>query len=494
MSGPSKINQVIRIQGRETDWLDRYPWRTEGDRRAKVLEYLAQCRQGELGARQHECQSCGTDYVTLNACHDRHCPSCAHQARFLWHRKVLSWGLDCDYLHIVLTLPHLINDLVMANQAALLRLLFGSARESLLKAIGQWYGCTPGLIMVLHTWGQRLNPHYHVHIVCTAGGLPLAGSDRPGQWIPIDQDQMEASQEALAGLFKQRFMRGVEKDLGNHDLHLPGVLTDPQTLERMMGRLYEQSWVAHVGATPKKYRDQGDRQRALAYIGKYIAGTAIGDGRIIAITDQEVTFKAFDYRTGKSLVITFTHEQFVDAFADHILPRRMRRFRMAGLFAPVGRDARLEVCRAAIAQAHRQRDAGLHDDLEDNPLCSGEAFEEEEEDEDEESYVPCPNCGERTTRMGTYEGPQACQLLELAAAVWALLQSGAELTIRGALRQVFRDYQVKRGGLPRELLMEYVSRDAPWRFVSAIIGQRLREQFQAQQRAQQQRGPPKAAA
>ena len=164
-SGRPTINGVIRrclAQGLLNEILSKsaepivdngFPRRLD-DRRAKVLTQLARCRHGELGARQYDCHGCGARRVTINSCKDRHCPQCARQRRYVWHQQVLSWSLDCDYLHLVVTLPHELNWLVAANQGPLLRLLFECVRESILWLVRKVAGCVPGLILVLHTWGQ----------------------------------------------------------------------------------------------------------------------------------------------------------------------------------------------------------------------------------------------------------------------------------------------------------------------------------------------------
>lgn len=476
MSASSKINRLAHRKGKRVDWRRRYPIRGKGDRRATVMRNLARCRQGDLGARQHDCDACGASIVTLNACKDRHCPACARQARFLWHQEVLSWSLNCDYLHIVTTLPHLINPLIILNEVELLRLLFRCTRETLLEMIRQKYGCTPGLILVVHTWGQRLNFHFHIHVVMTAGGLSIKADGQPQRWIEIDQDQMEAAAQEIARRFKKKYLRGVRKAIRHDSLQLPASLRDPAALDCLMETLQRKEWVADVGATPEKYRKRGERRMSLGYLGKYVAGTAIGDGRIESIDDQCVTFRAHDYRTGTTERLTFTHWQFLDAFSDHCLPRLLHRFRMAGIFAPVGRQKRLEVCRRLLGQPSAKQLAEAADE-------SLGCLEDDEEEQHEGSFVPCPQCDKRMRVRLALEGAVVCALLQVASVVWSSLQSGAKLSIRTAIRLVAGD-RSQRYSVCRTLLPDRIETSEDLiGFVETVIRDRLRQQ-------QQQRGPP----
>ena len=212
--------------------------------------------------------------------------------------------------------------------------------------IREQYGCTPGLIVVLHTWGQRLNHHFHIHIVMTAGGL----STDKNRWIAIDQDEMETRAAEIAGCFKQRFLKGLRRLLNQEQLRFPLAQPDRPSIDSMLSIVEQKDWIADVGATPKKYRDQGQRRMSLGYVGKYVAGTAIGDGRIISDEGGIVIFRAFDYRTGEHIEIKMPGPHFVEAFLRHVLPARLHRCRTAGIFAPQGRTARLDRCRALLGE------------------------------------------------------------------------------------------------------------------------------------------------
>ena len=280
---------------------------------------------------------------------------------------------------------------------------------------------------MLHTWGQRLNYHFHIHIVMTAGGL----SPDKSRWIAIDQDDMETRKAELAGCFKQQFLKGLRRLFNQEQLRFPLTLPDRASIDSMLSIIEQKDWIADVGATPQKYRDSGQRRMSLGYVGKYVAGTAIGDGRLISDEDGMVTFRAFDYRTGQSIEIKMPGPQFVEAFLRHVLPARLHRCRTAGIFAPQGRTARLDLCRALLGEPTAEQLAEADD--EQNPL-GGDADDQQEQG----SYLPCPVCGEKTRQRFEIEARIICELLHVAATVVAMLRTGKELSIAAAIIIVAR--------------------------------------------------------
>ena len=472
---------MIRRQQRRGRWDEQYP-AIQDSRRVKVLGLLSACRRGQLGARQYRCGQCDNQRVTLNSCSDRHCPDCARQSRYLWHRDVLNWSLNCDYLHIVVTLPHELNDLIAANRGELLRLLFRCVQEVLLELAAQRYGCTPGLIAVLHTWGKKLNRHFHLHTVMTAGGLSKDGQS----WIHIDQEQMQAANEEIARRFKTKYLRGVRKALRKAKLVMPESLPDDQAVQEMLRIIEGKDWITHVGATQQSQRDAGQQRMSLSYVGRYVAGTAIGDGRIMSMEDDRVTFAAFDYRTRQTDELAMSDSQFVTAFSDHILPLRLRRFRMSGIFAPQGRGPRLAKCRKLLGAPTQQQLDEASDETQ-----AGDAFDGEDM-EDEGSYVPCPKCEKKMQMQLAFDGSVIVPLLAITAAATGLLQRGTAQTIQQAIAIVAAAGQ-KHSVVHRTLL--------PGRFethsdlistVEILIADRLSQQEAEASSRGHPRGPPEA--
>jgi len=325
-----------------------------------------------------------------------------------------------------------------------------------------------------------LNLHFHVHAVVTAGGL----SKDQQQWIEVDQDEMEAAAAEIARLFKAKYLRGLHKLLRQGKLDMPPSLASEESLKQMLSTIERKEWIANVGATPQKYRESGDRRMSLGYVGKYVAGTAIGDGRIIEDKNGKITFRAFDYRTRESIELTMGEREFVDAFSQHILPLRLRRFRMAGIFAPQGRDARLAICRELLEEPSDEQlkldfdETNPHDPLEDEG--------------DEGSYVPCPVCDQRMQLRFVVEANIICPLLEVAAIAIAVLQAGKVASIRQAiLKAACADH--RQCPVHRALLAGiFGPNEDQLEMVKALVEEKLRDEAEA--RFRQQRAPPEAAA
>jgi hypothetical protein len=445
------IASVLRHHPLPMFYDDGLPSRYD-NRSDKVIRMLTSCRHGELGASQYHCGDCGASRVTLNACGDRHCPQCAKQARFQWQAKVKKWALDVDYVHLVTTLPHELNDLVAANDGVLLRALFATTRTSIENLISDHYACKPGLVQVVHTWGQKLGRHYHIHNVMTAGGLSHDGNT----WLPIDQDEFETRTIELAARFKKCFLKHLRFLLGQGRLKLPRRLCGKScscscscsceackvAVANLLATIEKKTWVADIGATPLKYRNSRDRQRTIGYLAKYVAGTAIGDGRILSDQDGWVTFGFYDYVTESYGVEKIRGIDFHILFRQHILPARMPRCIMSGLFAPSRRrDGRLELCRTLIDQANQPgndsdqpRVHSGHDPLAQSP--TDEEVTADEEVIDTSSKVPCQVCGMKMTQSHAIKGSDTVSTLRLVPMVVASIV--ALISVRTSLEATLK--------------------------------------------------------
>lgn len=454
------VASTLRNHPLPMDYSDGLPTRFD-NRSGKAIQMLMRCRHGELGAKQHHCGECGSSRVTLNACGDRHCPQCAKQTRFQWQAKVKAWALDVDYVHLVTTLPHELNDLVAANDGILLRSLFSTTRKSITAMISQHYACTPGIVQVVHTSGQQLGRHYHIHNVMTAGGLSYDHT----AWLPIDQDELETRTVELAARFKKCFLKHLRFLLGKDRLQLPRSLPDQASVEKLLATLEKKTWVADIGATPAKYRNSGDRQRTFGYLAKYIAGTAIGDGRILSDENGWVSFEFYDYVTDTYSIKKILGVEFHILFRQHILPSRLPRCRMSGLFASGNRrDGRLELCRQLINESNRINEANRINESnrihEANQHASNDAQSRrpdsdlpltettEEELVDTRSIVACKVCGEKMSQAYSIEGSETCRMLRLVPLVLAALAATTSLTIAEAIKLVV-EARLQIGGSQR---------------------------------------------
>jgi len=156
------------------------------------------CRTGRLGAMPMQCEQCGGLAIKLRSCQGRHCPTCNAQNRQQWRNRLVDWSLDCNYLHVVFTLPHELNELIYTNQRTMNKLLFRSVKDVLTRIASQTYGCKIGTVQLLHTWGQRLGLHYHIHVVMTAVGMSFDQTKR----IPISANDAAMQQSSIAAMFR----------------------------------------------------------------------------------------------------------------------------------------------------------------------------------------------------------------------------------------------------------------------------------------------------
>jgi hypothetical protein len=459
----------------------------------------------------------------------------------VWEKQVLDWSLDCDYLHLVVTLPHELNPLIAANPGPLLRLLHATARDAVLGFARPHGVAEPGLIAVLHTWGQHLNYHFHMHLVMTAGGLSADGT----QWVKFDQDQVAADNVALAERFKKLYLRRLKKMLRERlfsddrgedviedysyqskgRLRYPLQQPDQASLEAILSILEAKKWVADIGVTPERFRERGERRNAMRYVGAYVAGSAIGDGRLVSAHGDTVKFRAFDYRSDQYIELEMTKVEFVEAYARHILPARLRRFRFAGLFRPKGRAERLSHCRKLLGSVEAEPAAPLMPPQDHAPVVHvipAEAPEKAPEETTSELKhgLFCSKCSQRMTRVIEIDGSMSCWMLKVAMTVvaymsqqrLALFSLAADTeSIQAALQQVLVRLQAEANGIEAETTREWMRyahltpgdiffHEAYYDVMLLFIAQQIAEQNAAEERLAEAmlsppyhaaRGPPK---
>ncbi len=316
-----------------------------GHAQRRALRAIAVCRTAALGGHRAVCTTCGAERLTYNSCRNRHCPKCQRVATERWlaarHREVL----PIPYFHVVFTLPHALNPLAQSHPQLLYRLLFQTATATL-----QRFGRDPrhlggdlGGTAVLHTWGQTLTQHVHVHCVVTGGALARDGTRwipaRPGFLFPV---------RALAKVFRGRYLAGLRRAFDRGDLHLTGglaPLADPAALTAWLAELRAQAWVVYC-----KPPFAGP-EHVLAYLGRYTHRVALSNDRLVAVADGRVRFRWRDYADGDRLkIMDLAVDEFLRRFLLHVVPDGFVRIRHFGLLANRRRTAALAQCRALLAQ------------------------------------------------------------------------------------------------------------------------------------------------
>lgn len=308
--------------------------------RLKAFRDIVECRTGAKGGHLWRCQECRASVIQYNSCLNRHCPKCQGPARRAWVARQMGDLLPIPYFHVVFTIPHHLNGFIRFNPK-LLDLLFHAASRTLLGFARdpQHLGAEPGILMVLHTWGQKLNLHYHVHCIVTGGGLGPGGRS----WVSSKSKKYLFPVKAMSKVFRGIYLEGLERSRQNRELEMPGRLQRFQSRKQwdtLLSRLYEKAWVVY--AKPPF----GSPEQVLKYLGRYTHRVAISNQRILAHKNGMVTFSYKDYRKdGSWRKLTLAEKEFGLRFLQHVLPKGLRKIRFYGLLANRTKKEKLKRCR-----------------------------------------------------------------------------------------------------------------------------------------------------
>jgi hypothetical protein len=340
---PFEVADIVRRHGDRV--LARHrAWVTGAHRR--VFRAIAQCRTAALGGHRDRCEQCAHPVLSYNSCRDRHCPKCLTAARNAWVAAREQELLPVGYVHIVFTMPEPLARLALVNKRVVYDLLFRAAAATLLQVAAnpKRLGAAIGGLMVLHTWGQRLQHHPHVHCVVPAGGLSPDGMQwihaRPRFFLPVP---------VLRQVFRGKLIASLRKAYRHGRLHFSGSLEplgSDVAFRAFLRSLYRQSWVVY---TKPPF---GGPAHVLHYLARYTHRVAISNHRLVAVTDDTVSFRWKDYRHGSQIrTLTLDADEFLRRFLLHVLPKRFVRIRYFGFLAPRCRTRELAQCRQALAVA-----------------------------------------------------------------------------------------------------------------------------------------------
>lgn len=323
----------------------------------RLLRDLARCRTAELGGHVQRCGDCGGERIAYNSCRNRHCPKCQGAARARWLQRETTFLLPVEYHHVVFTLPAALAPLTLSNPRRLYELLFRAARDTLVEVAAdpRWLGVQPGLLLVLHTWGQTLQHHPHIHAVATGGGLSCDASGRldavprwrhgrPGFFLPV---------RVLSRVFRGKFLAGLRQLADQGLLTWPASLrhlAEARTRSRWLTPLYAQDWVVY--AKPPF----GGPEQVLKYLARYTHRVAFSNARLLALEGDQVSFRYKDYADDHRLRTMSLHgEEFLRRFLQHVLPRGFVKVRHYGLLANRFRERNLHLARRLLVVAWASR-------------------------------------------------------------------------------------------------------------------------------------------
>ena len=365
---PFEVAAIIRAHGNSCIEKNR-SWLTW--LHLRVLQAIEYCRTAALGGHLDQCPQCGHRALFFHSCRNRHCPKCQTNARDKWIAARTNELLPVRYVHVVFTLPHQLTRLALANKKVIYNLLFRASAQTLLEVAAdpKHLGADIGFLSVLHTWGQNLQVHPHVHCVIPAGGL---SSDQQ-RWIH-PRYPFFLPVKVLSRVFRGKFTAGLKRAFRQGKLSFPGKisnLAEEKAFHAFLRSLFRQDWVVYAK------RPFGGPTHVLHYLARYTHRVAISNHRIVNFADGQVTFRWKDYaHKGKRRKMTLTAEEFLRRFLLHVLPRRFVRIRFFGFLANRRRKEHLPLCRRLLA-ASRPPSSPASTVSESEPPAAGR----------------CPHCG-----------------------------------------------------------------------------------------------------
>ena len=306
----------------------------------RVMRAIEVCRTAALGGHVEQCESCGHQRIAYNSCRDRHCPKCQSLARAQWLEERRAELLETEYFHVVFTVPQEIAAIAYQNKRVVYNILFRATAETLrtIAADPKHLGAEIGFLAVLHTWGQTLLHHPHLHCVVPGGGLAPDGTRwiacRPGFFLPV---------RVLSRLFRRLFLEQLEQAYTTGQLQFSAALAslhDPQAFAAYLAPLRRSEWVVYAK------KPFGSAQRVLDYLGRYTHRVAISNNRLLSMDEEQITFRWKDYRQhDKQKLMTLTPTEFIRRFFLHVLPSGFQRIRHFGFLGNRYRQAKLALCR-----------------------------------------------------------------------------------------------------------------------------------------------------
>jgi hypothetical protein len=330
----------------EKDFFDQWGHVVSPQQR-RAFEAIRDCRTAALGGhveKVEQCDTCGHLAISYNSCRNRHCPKCQAAARAQWLEDRQAELLPVPYFHVVFTLPQKIGALALQNAREIYGILFRAASETLLTiaADPKRLGAAVGFLAVLHTWGQNLHLHPHLHCVVPGGGLSPDGK----RWIPCRKSSFLLPKRVLSARFRNVFIAYLRKAFTEGKLQFHGEmagLNKPALFEALCCRAAKAKWVVFIKPP------FGGPEQVLKYLARYTHRVAISNRRILSIEDGKVTFLWKDYADGSQRkVMTLAATEFIRRFLLHILPAGFVRIRQYGFLANRARKEKLALCRTLL--------------------------------------------------------------------------------------------------------------------------------------------------
>jgi predicted Zn-ribbon and HTH transcriptional regulator len=313
----------------------------------KVMRAIETCRTAALGGHVERCGHCAFERIAYNSCRNRHCPKCQTLAKEQWLQRRKRDLLPIPYFHLVFTVPPAIAEIALQNKKTVFQILLRTSAETLLTiaADPKHLGATVGFFSILHTWGQNLLFHPHVHCVVTGGGL-----SPEDHWV-TSRLRFFLSVRVLSRLFRRLFLEALELAYQQGELQFHGSLQplgENKAFQRHLQPARQAEWVVY--AKPPF----GAAEQVIEYLGRYTHRVALSNQRLLSFEDDQVTFQYKDYRSSepqRSRQMTLSGDEFIRRFLLHVIPSGFQRIRHYGLFSNRNRVRSLALCRELLIGA-----------------------------------------------------------------------------------------------------------------------------------------------
>ena len=354
MKNTHEVADIFRLYGKEYREENNLPCK-----KLKVMHKIEICRTAQLGGHIEQCDECGYERIAYNSCRDRHCPKCQTMVKEKWLNDRKADLLPCNYFHMVFTIPHELNSIILFNPKIMLNNLFTAvsrtlhafARDPQWKLNGQL-----GFICVLHTWSQKLTDHFHIHCLIAGGALSFDKKN----WIPSNKSYLFRVQ-SLSKEFKKQYLGLLEKAYLNHELSLPDKLAkynDSKEFDDFVRSLFMVKWLTYAK------RPFAGPEQVLEYLGRYTHRVAISNNRIKSIDNNQVCFEYRDRADDNTVkILKITAHKFIRRFLLHVLPHNFMKIRYFGFLSHRNKKQAVKAIRQLI-----DPDAGLPEKIEETYL------------------------------------------------------------------------------------------------------------------------------
>jgi hypothetical protein len=311
-----------------------------------IINLLSSCRTAALGSHFEKCDKCNYLGKSYNSCRNRHCPTCQQKDKLKWLDKRMKELLPVGYYHLVFTIPHELNPLCLSNKKIMYGILFKAVSQTILELSKdtKHLGADTGLITILHTWGQNMMEHPHLHCIMPAGGL----SFDKNHWVHIGKkNKFFIHVKVLSAKFKGKFLYLIKQAYDKGELEFKGKLASikgKRNFSNFTYSLKQKAWVVNIQAP------FGKPEKILEYLSRYVFRIAITDRRIIEVKDGKIKFSWKDYRTGMYRKMKLNIDEFIRRFLLHILPKGFFKVRYYGIFSNRYRKENIETAKKHIQQ------------------------------------------------------------------------------------------------------------------------------------------------